>query len=841
MAGNKVDKALEARRKRITSEEKNWEEKKKAHDSKLQTALEARNKRIQSSLPDIFSELQNSLTAEYDFYKNTKPTFGMYDDTYNSQRERRINISNLRSNVNAYSSYMDKGIADSILASLDQMEKGYDAYLSMAQFDTEDDYNAAVKWQKNWYDNWGHYADEADFAEYASQGAAIKNPTFNDAQGWSIGPWRFGEEDVGNIVTFSRDNYNDLAAYSEGGKYSAVGNLLYKNMTDDEVNIYNYLLAKEGKEAADSYLSDLDDTLRNREGKRLADAVTNIDIPVLEDGAGAGVENWASGVKQFFTNEEQPTPISQYANAYIGESLDGFGAYAHQAATTIGNMAPSILLSYATGLPVVGDIAMGVSAAGNAYKYALSEGYDKLSARAYSTLVGAAEGYLQYAIGGITKLGGMPGKLAGKIAKIDNSLLRVSAKLGTSLLSEITEEELQNFLEPAFRTLIFGEEYDAPTFDELLETAIVTAISTGTLEGGGTVATNIATKSKYGASQNELVSEALEIDPNNAFAQKMQGRLDNGKNLSGEQLSHLVEQNEAAMTTQDMANIQSAAESRLTELGETGDVSAIAAALTKQAAGEKLSKAEKQAISNSKYGQRVANELNTKNIKSGEYSSAWAENIGTNRINADEYSRLVEAAQLPQETAEVTGDQVAAEAPKAAQVAQPDTMEAPKATVQESQTVVNQPETAAANDQQMTSKLTGKESLQVTEESSAAEEPKTKTVTLEKLSDKYGAQAQAMIHTYTAGQDVAKYDQGYQAAYDMGKSGVSFDYVKHSQSASYLTDTQKQLAYEAGKAASDTAAKELDAKNKAAANGKKGWKKGAVKGDGVTISEKDLQ
>ena len=72
---------------------------------------------------------------------------------------------------------------------------------------------------------------------------------------------------------------------------------------------------------------------------------------------------------------------------------------------------------------------------------------------------------------------------------------------------------------------------------------------------------------------------------------------------------------------------------------------------------------------------------------------------------------------------------------------------------------------------------------------------------LAEASQKYGKQAKAMEHTYIAGQDVEKFDQSYQLAYDMGKNGVSFDYVTKSAGVSYLTDNQKQLAYEAGQAA----------------------------------------
>ena len=373
-----------------------------------------------------------------------------------------------------------------------------------------------------------------------------------------------------------------------------------------------------------------------------------------------------------------------------------------------------------------------------------------------------------------------------------------------------------------------------------------------------TIRQNAYTKQKYGSSQNELVGEALGINPDNAFAQRMQGKLDKGKKLSGGQLSRLVQQNESALTARDVDKIQNAIKSRLIELGETGDVDAIAAALTKQAQNQidyskirtemkrlmanghslaealemaaptemqELSQADEDIIANSKYGQRVANELNTENIRSGKYDSAWAENIGTERINVQEYSRLVEAAQLPQEATGASGDQVAQEVPKAAQAVEPELVEAP---------MVGAPENNAvpANGQQITGKLAG------TEKSTETAEATAKSVTLEDASKKYGSQAQAMIRTYTAGQDVAKYDAAYQIAYDMGRSGVSLSYVMNSEATQYLTEAQRENAYNAGKDAADAKARAKDAENKAAANGKTGWKKGGVvRGEGVTIAD----
>ena len=77
----------------------------------------------------------------------------------------------------------------------------------------------------------------------------------------------------------------------------------------------------------------------------------------------------------------------------------------------------------------------------------------------------------------------------------------------------------------------------------------------------------------------------------------------------------------------------------------------------------------------------------------------------------------------------------------------------------------------------------------------------TASVTLEDASKKYGAQAKAMIATYHEGQDVKQFDSAYRIAYDMGKNGVKPDYVMNSPAVSYLTESQRELAYETGKAA----------------------------------------
>ena len=115
--------------------------------------------------------------------------------------------------------------------------------------------------------------------------------------------------------------------------------------------------------------------------------------------------------------------------------------------------------------------------AGNAYKLKLDEGWTPEQAKTYAGLVGLSESALQYVIGGISALsgGGNPlgekvlSKVLGQVAKVDNALARTAlnfgARLAVSGFGEGLEEGLQEVLEPAFATLITGQEYEVDAGD----------------------------------------------------------------------------------------------------------------------------------------------------------------------------------------------------------------------------------------------------------------------------------------------------------------------------------------------------------------------------------------
>ena len=374
-----------------------------------------------------------------------------------------------------------------------------------------------------------------------------------------------------------------------------------------------------------------------------------------------------------------------------------------------------------------------------------------------------------------------------------------------------------------------------------------------------------------------LAAEGVEINPNSSFAQRMQTKAENGKELSNRRVGKLVRQNETAMRENDIATMQKAAENKLTEYGERGDVKKLAEIIVKANTGGELTRAETKALESSDFGRSVRQEMSRKALNTSQEMNRWAENLNTDRINAEEYGRMVaelEAQDAAPRYVNLTKEQIAAD--RFADVAK-NNGSVTEATVSKMEQVQND-----ADARQVTGKLPASkadiatdndhipdttkkvEAAQTAEptvaseatareveaESVTNETPEVKEasegkveavadsgVTLEAASKAYGAQAGAMIHTYAEGQDVSQYDAAYRAAYDMGKSGVGLSYAMQSESTAYLTEKQRELAHAAGADASAATAKDLDAKNKAAANGKTGRRKGTVKGDNVTLDE----
>ena len=187
-------------------------------------------------------------------------------------------------------------------------------------------------------------------------------------------------------------------------------------MTDDERDIYYYLLGTRGDSEAEKFRSLLQESLNYRIGTKEAGLNKKVGtagiLPFVAgvDNAFAGMTNAISGV---FDGPMVPTSPLQYEYKAWREGLNPVRGAINDVAYTGGNMLPSIAASAALGgldvpsklASALGASTLGVSAGGNAYKEGRDSGYTHKQALTYGTLVGASEAGLQAVLGGISSLG----------------------------------------------------------------------------------------------------------------------------------------------------------------------------------------------------------------------------------------------------------------------------------------------------------------------------------------------------------------------------------------------------------------------------------------------------
>ena len=364
--------------------------------------------------------------------------------------------------------------------------------------------------------------------------------------------------------------------------YEAKG---YDYMTSGEVSIYNYYYAKEGKKAAEKYLDSIQETLNHRKATSMYEEMEDHTALEMIFGVRAGVDQFQSGMKNLFNTEDDYIAQSAYqmASGMVREDLAdvgpklpdwmggaSVGQIGYDTITTSANMAPSILTSVAVGIinPVagqwVGNAMMGASAAGNAYQEALNEGYSKDQARAYSILVGGSEMVMEKVLGGISALGGNGlGKFFTKnISNADTALKMIAKKLGGSIISEFSEEYLQEVLTPVFQNIALGKDEEVKLFTaEALYSGILGALTAGIMEGPSAVGTEVKTRNVGKQLQSADISAQRLAEIGNTFsadtvAYKLAGKVD--ETTGAYTMGRLFNEIGATLTEQNMNDITEA-------------------------------------------------------------------------------------------------------------------------------------------------------------------------------------------------------------------------------------------------------------------------------------------
>lgn len=201
-----------------------------------------------------------------------------------------------------------------------------------------------IQIQLNYYNK---LKENTDFEKYTKIGANIKNPVYgekqemkenekehynllikngmsieaeeykrnieNETQYWYGDGLNLDDSKIKNKVTYGREYPHANANYTQ-----------YKYLSDDEVNIYNYLLAKEGNKSADEYLESMSGELNARE---MQDIVRQAAEQAEKDPVGAtigtvltapirGFASLSALGQQIFTGEVDPnSPAFQMSKA----------------------------------------------------------------------------------------------------------------------------------------------------------------------------------------------------------------------------------------------------------------------------------------------------------------------------------------------------------------------------------------------------------------------------------------------------------------------------------------------------------------------------------------------
>lgn len=582
-------------------------------------------------------------------------------------------------------------------------------------------------------------------------------------------------------------------------------------MTEDEADLYSYILMTEGKNAADAYFDSMKDTVQRRLEAKTLEMVSDFasahpfsaSAVSVASNMVSGAEFLGDAVKAPFTGKLDTNhaanvtqairnSVSQKTNWEIG-NFDAFDFLYNTGMSAADSVAS--MLTFGKG----GGVALGLSAAAQGVNDAKKRGLSDGKAFLHGFFSGVFEGVFEtVSIGQFGALKEAAAFGAKDIAKnVAKSMLVNASEETATELANIAYDLILNGDFSAYQTAIRSymdsglSESDAKKKAALdLGAQILEAGASGALMGIGfgaagstigAVSNSKNIKKLYGDSSSELIGQGMESPvgtKSRKLAEKNQKKISDGKTLSGADLADMIRANEDQFRTE-----------------ETSEKTTDEKTLDANGYAEILKEVKKTDASERDVEDVVSSDSEEISESSETTEQTVALPVGdSDAVNEDRNSteNTTDIENIEEDIKEVISEDA------------------------------EQPSQSA-----MPTALPEGEPEQTVDSETA----------LLKASEQYGAQAKAMIATYKKGQDVAAYDTAYGMAYNMGKSGVSYDYAMKSEDVKYLEDWQKEAAYHTGKDASDLAAKEQAEKNAAGANGKTGWKKGVVKGHDVSLDE----
>ena len=576
---------------------------------------------------------------------------------FSNEMKRRRRVRQQRADGSLKSSYTEEAVAREKARQNQEWIEGkaeraqYAALAQMRSRQRELDALATAKHTQVGSPLSAHY--DPDYSRYTGVDTGVTDATYrwiNDA-GFRADVTRYSQQAATPDLPEAVGQQEQALTWLRQNGDPNYGTLIaanYDRMTQQERELYRYHYAKGGAEQANQFLQVIAGELNARKAAEDFEKIKGNTLVELASGIGAGFDQYARGLSGLVSKSEQPVSAAQYRSQLVREDLAdngpklpewlggaSVGQMAYDAVTTMSNMAPSILASTIlskVGMPGgtwIGSGTMGAGAAGNARQEALRAGYDDKQATAYGVLVGGAEMAMEKILGGISAFGkGGVGKIADKLSKgkvtqalmgLDNAFLQIAAKWGDSMLSEGSEEYVQELLDPVLRNLVLGEENELALYTpEAMYSGLLGALTGGLLEGPNAVVEGVAqaAEARVYNQGRENVQEAVQADAEDAAT-------------------------------------------KLAELEVEDDV--LSSAVAKKLWGQDLTRKEQAALESSPKGQQVLQQMMEQRLADDERAPESAAQVQQNEESAAPMQQNEESAAPVQQNEENAADIAAQE------------------------------------------------------------------------------------------------------------------------------------------------------------------------------------
>lgn len=586
----------------------------------------------------------------------------------------------------------------------------------------------------------------------------------------------------------------------------------YALLNDSERDIYDYLFERQGKDTAEKYLDSIQGELNQRGAEANYEHNNQYKGPIktivnTTQSIGAGMQNAVEGIKSIpdfamGTRKNAMPTESELSQTKMLENAGTIDGFTYKMANAIGNMIPSIIVGGAGG-PAVSSAIFAAQTGGQSYRQDIMDGRPVEGAQVNAVLTAADETVTNLLLGGISQYGGgfikktLGNTKVAQAAKqgITSALAKNPAvrravlgviNYGSDMLSEGTQEAVQDLTESIRKHFIYGDELDLTgdlTDPQTWEDFLLGAATAGIMNAPATIANNVAINN-YGKNLDvdyRDYSEGIDTDQthytNPADAKEAQG------------LQRMAEEYAAMQRQGKFVNNRDKAEydmrlwewqNRMAEEQKGQDEQTLQAQGQPTQPQEQAIQSQKQASQNQEYTNRSQQENQAEPT-----AQETIQNSDVKRPTEQSVQPEYESTPLERQDNQIQ-EEHQTDSPEKPYAAPKATQEQPQATAAHNseQDTINAQENEHRNPQ---SNFEAEDNVKL---------PDQESTEYKSHYGKYGGDA--LLNTYDGSVDVSTFNKAFGRAYDAGYNQIDLDTATHSALMSLLSDQQIEAAYRAG-------------------------------------------